>query len=130
MKTKAPLRYSAEFKTKVVFELLLSGISLQELSSKYEVSIENINAWKKQMIESASAIFSTRKSSQKDEKEIKILEKKRDVLKKSIDAIQRKNANAESQGKHYYVPQDILHQFIAPTNRPSQIKNSYIPLIS
>lgn len=126
MKTRALLNDSAEFKTKVVFELLLSGISLQELSLKYKVSVENINAWKQQMIQSASTIFSKRKSSQNDEKEIKLFEKKRDALKKSIDAIERKNAN----DKHYYVPQELSQRSITPTNRNSQIKSSYIPLIS
>lgn len=126
MKTKTPLSYSVEFKTKVVFELLLSGISLKELAAKYEVSVEMIHSWEKQMIESASVIFSKRRSSQKNEKEIKLLEKKRDTLKKSIDAIERKNTKEKCQGKHYYyVSQEISQQCI-PTNRNC----NYIPLIS
>ncbi len=121
MKTETRLSYSVEFKTKVVFELLLSGVSLQELSDKYQVSVQSINCWKKQMIESASTIFSTRKSSQKDEKEIRMLEKRREVLKKSINCIQQKNG---------YSPKDISQYTIFPTNRDLRIKNIYLPLIS
>lgn len=121
MKTETRLNYSAEFKTKVVFELLLSGMSLQELSDKYHVSVQSISSWKKQMIESASTIFSTRKTSQKDEKEIKMLEKRREVLKKSIDSMQQKNV---------YPPKDIVQHTIFPTNRDLRLKNIYLPLIS
>lgn len=128
MKTKNKLNYSAEFKTKVVFELLLSGASLQELSDKYDVSIQSINAWKKQMIESASVIFATRKSSEKEAKEIKTLQKKRDMLKKSIDSLQRQNANAHCE--HYSLAKEVSQHLILPTNRHSQLKNSYMPLIS
>lgn len=128
MKTKNQLSYSAEFKTKVVFELLLSGVSLQELSDKYNVNIQSINDWKKQMIESASVIFSTRKSSEREAKEIKTLQKKRDMLKKSIDSLQRQNANVHCE--HYSLAKEVSQHLILPTNRHSPIKNIYMPLIS
>lgn len=127
MKTKVQSDYSAEFKTKVVFELLLSGASIEEISDKHHVSTEMIHAWKKQMIESASVIFSTRKSSEKEAKEIKTLQKKRDMLKKSIDTLQKENTTHHEQ---YSASKERSQHLIVPTNRHSHVKNVYIPLIS
>tara|TARA_B100000809_G_C15011008_1_gene484942 strand:+ start:291 stop:569 length:279 start_codon:yes stop_codon:yes gene_type:complete len=60
MKTSR-IKFSSNFKTKVVLEALKEKSTLQELSSKYELQSTQISKWKKEFIENASASFDSKK---------------------------------------------------------------------
>jgi len=46
--------YSADFKAKVVLEVLENEKSINEIASKYSLLPKNIQNWKKQFLENAS----------------------------------------------------------------------------
>lgn len=64
MKTRK--KHTAEFKTKVVLELLSERYTLQEVARKYEVHPNQIARWKNVFLENASSIFSKGSDHSKD----------------------------------------------------------------
>jgi putative transposase len=76
--------YSAQFKAKVVLELLEDGKTINELASKYNILPKSIHQWKKQFFENASLAFENAIPAKKykdviEEKELKI-----DALSKAL----------------------------------------------
>lgn len=65
---KKRTNYPAEFKTKVVLEILSEESTLNELAAKYEVSPVVLSLWKKEFLERASEVF--RKGPSASEKEL------------------------------------------------------------
>ena len=49
--------YSADFKAKLVLEVLESEKTLNEIASKYEVLPKSLQDWKKQFLENVSLAF-------------------------------------------------------------------------
>ena len=49
--------FSAEYKTKVVLELLESEITISQLSKKYAIMPKTIQNWKKQCLSNAAMAF-------------------------------------------------------------------------
>ncbi len=49
--------YSADFKAKVVLELLGSGQTLNEVASKYKLLPKNLQNWKRQFVKNMSLAF-------------------------------------------------------------------------
>ena len=49
--------FSAEYKTKVVLELLESQVTISQLSKKHEITPKTIQNWKKQFLINASMAF-------------------------------------------------------------------------
>ena len=49
--------YSAEFKSKVVLEILEGEKTLNEIASKYDLLPKNIQNWKRQFLDNASLAF-------------------------------------------------------------------------
>jgi transposase-like protein len=56
-------KHSAEFKAKVALEAAKETKTLNELASQYEVHPAQISQWKKQLLESMAAVFSSQKKS-------------------------------------------------------------------
>lgn len=91
--------YSAEFKSKIVLELLSGQHTLNELADKYQIAPATLSSWNKQFQEHAVEIFQRDPSDQErilEEKaqEIAILQQKvgqltieRDWLKKKSDEV-------------------------------------------
>jgi putative transposase len=50
-------RYTAEFKTKVVLEVLREEQTVNEIASKYELSPVMISRWKAEFLDRASTVF-------------------------------------------------------------------------
>jgi len=50
-------KYSSDFKTKVVLEVLREEHTVNELASKYQVNPRNIQMWRKQFLENTSMVF-------------------------------------------------------------------------
>ena len=76
--------YSADFKAKVVLELLSEGATLNQTASKYEITQQSLLAWKKQFLENASQAFESSKRSSEYKKEIEELQATNDKLAKAL----------------------------------------------
>lgn len=127
MKTETRLNYSAEFKTNVVFELLRTGASVHDIAYKYHISAQSIGRWKKQIMGSAATIFAPISSQQEQKKEIKLLQKKRQLLQKKIASLCMQKETIPQQCNAF---QESVHQWILPTNSRCSMKNIYLPLTS
>lgn len=79
--------YSADFKAKVVLELLSNDATLNQIASKYEVTPQSILSWKKQFLENASQAFESSKMSSEYKKEIDELQKENDQLAKTLGKV-------------------------------------------
>ena len=76
--------YSADFKAKVVLELLSEGSTLNQIASKYEITQQSLLSWKKQFLENASQAFESSKMSSEYKKEIQELQATNDKLAKAL----------------------------------------------
>lgn len=90
MKTRK--KHTAEFKTKVVLEVLSERYTVQELGRKFDLHPNQITRWKTQFLENASSIFSGRadqpkKQEGEEERLYKIIGQQKveiDFLKKAL----------------------------------------------
>ena len=66
-------KFTAAFKAKVAIEALRERESLSSLSSKYELSHEQISKWKREFLEKSELVFTLEEPERKVEKEIQKL---------------------------------------------------------
>ena len=59
-------RFSSQLKLKVSLEALRGDLTIQEISSKYEVSPAQIHRWKKQVQDQGASLFDCPKSLKND----------------------------------------------------------------
>lgn len=123
MKMQTRLQYSAEFKTKIIFELLLTDVSPQKLALKHHISTTSIFRWKKQLIQSASTIFGKPKVTHDEKREIQKLQHKKEMLQHKIKSL---NAEKKDQVLHLRINEQPLF----PTNDCAHVRKSYLPLTS
>ena len=76
--------YSAEFKSKVVLELLSGDKTVAQLSSKYEITAKSLTDWKKQFLENASLAFDLSGATKAYKDEIDELKEENDALAKKL----------------------------------------------
>ena len=76
--------FSAEYKTKVVLELLDSEVTISQLSKKYEITPKTIQNWKKQFLSNASMAFEPSKVVSEYKTEIEELKSENDELAKAL----------------------------------------------
>ena len=79
--------YSADFKAKVVLELLESDKTISELSSHYELLPKNILNWKKQFLENMSLAFDKSAVVKEYKDEIVELREESDKLAKTLGKV-------------------------------------------
>jgi len=79
--------YSADFKAKVVLEILSGDSTLNQIASKYEITPQSLLSWKKQFLENASQAFESSKMSSEYKKEIDELERQNDQLAKTLGKV-------------------------------------------
>jgi transposase-like protein len=60
-------KFSAAFKAKVVIEALKEQMTIQELSSKFEVHPNQISTWKSEFLSNSSAVFENTNSKPKED---------------------------------------------------------------
>lgn len=79
-------KFSAAFKAKVVLEALKEKETLQQLSSKFEVHVNQITQWKREFLNHAEDVFSTKKADEKSADE-----QEKDALYSKIGRLQTEN---------------------------------------
>lgn len=77
-------RYSAEYKSKIVLELLSSGQTVAQIASKYEITAKSLGDWKKQFLENASLAFDVSGATRAYKDEIEELKDQNDELAKTL----------------------------------------------
>jgi putative transposase len=76
--------YSAEFKTKVVLELLREEESAAAIASRYGVTVQTLNQWKKKFLRNASLAFDVGEATKEYRQKIEKLQKENEVLAKTL----------------------------------------------
>ena len=79
--------YSADFKAKLVLELLEGDKTLNEIASKYEVLPKSLQDWKKQFLSNASLAFDKSAVVKEYKEQICELEKQSDSLAKKVGTL-------------------------------------------
>lgn len=88
--------YTAEYKSKVVLEILSEQSTINEIAAKYSISPVVLSRWKKEFVERASEVF--KKGPSENEKELEIskdhiaeLERKVGQLTYEVDWMKKKS---------------------------------------
>jgi putative transposase len=76
--------YSAEFKAKLVLQVLEGEKTLNEIASQYEVLPKNLQNWKKQFLENMSLAFDKSAVVKEYKQEIENLQKEKDRVAKKL----------------------------------------------
>lgn len=76
--------YSADFKAKLVLEVLEGEKTLNEIASAYEIIPKNLINWKKQFLENMSLAFDKSVVVKEYKAEIEVLQKDKDALAKKV----------------------------------------------
>jgi len=76
--------YSAEFKAKVVLEVLEAELTLNQIASKYELLPANVKNWKKMFLENMSLAFDKSAVVKEYKEEIETLKKDKDSMAKKV----------------------------------------------
>jgi len=83
MSTKRKI-YSAEFKAKIVLEVLEGNETLNQIASKYELLPANVKNWKKMFLENMSLAFDKSAVVKEYKEKIEILQKDKDSMAKKV----------------------------------------------
>jgi len=76
--------YSAEFKAKVVLEVLEAELTLTQIASKYELLPANVKNWKKMFLENMSLAFDKSTVVKEYKEKIEVLQSSNDSLAKKV----------------------------------------------
>lgn len=76
--------FSAEFKSKVVLEMLTTEQTVAQIASKYEISAKSLIDWKKQFLDNASLAFDISGTTKTYKERIDELETENDSLAKKL----------------------------------------------
>ena len=76
--------YSADFKAKLVLEVLEGEKTVNEIASKYEILPTSLKNWKKQFLENMSLAFDKSTVVKEYKDEIEVLQKDNDALAKKV----------------------------------------------
>ena len=83
MSTKRKV-YSADFKAKLVLEVLEGEKTINEIASKYEIIPNNLKNWKKQFLENMSLAFDKSAVVKEYKDEIETLKTEKDSIAKKL----------------------------------------------
>jgi transposase-like protein len=88
---KGRRKFTAAFKAKVALEAIKERESIRSLSSKYELTPEQISKWKRELLEKSALVFTLEQPDEKSDKEIRRLKEiigdlhvQNDFLKKNL----------------------------------------------
>ena len=118
--------YSAEFKSKLVLEVLEGELTLNEIASKYEILSNNLKNCKKQFLENMSLAFDKSAVVKEYKEEIAQLQKSSDALAKKVGTLTIERDWLEGkQG----TPQKMFHNRETPNvSHLTHLGTLYLPL--
>jgi putative transposase len=93
-------RYTAEFKTKIVLEVLREEQTLNQIAAKYELNPQMISQWKRQFLKDAPAVFENKNSSERKLK--KELEEKESNYQKIVGQLSYEIDWLKHTNMHFY----------------------------
>jgi transposase-like protein len=73
-------QYSAEYKTKLVLEILKEEKQIGEIAAEHEISPNQLRNWKREFLENATRVFSESKQEKELRAKEKLMNKERDEL--------------------------------------------------
>ncbi len=76
--------YSAEFKAKLVLEVIEGAESLEAIASRNQINPNMLRTWKKEFVENAARVFSESKDQREARRKEDELKKERDKMYKTI----------------------------------------------
>lgn len=76
--------YSAEFKAKIVLEVVEGNKTLNEIATKYELLPKNVQNWKKQFLDNASLAFDKSAAVKEYKDEIDTLKKDKNMMARKV----------------------------------------------
>jgi putative transposase len=79
--------FTAEFKAKVVLELLEGDKTVNEIASKYDLLPKSLQQWKKQFLENAVLAFDKSVVVKEYKKRLRLLKKKKTQWQKSSERL-------------------------------------------
>jgi len=85
--SKKRVTYSADFKAKVVLEILDGEQTLNEIASKHNLLPKNLQNWKKQFLENASLAFDKSAVVKEYKEEIERLRREKDATSKKLGEV-------------------------------------------
>ena len=50
-------KFTSKFKTKVVLEALKERATTKEIAQRFEISVQQVNLWKREFLQDASTVF-------------------------------------------------------------------------
>ena len=63
-------KYSAEYKAKIVLEILKEELSISEIASRENINKNQLQNWKREFIENSARVFSQNKIEKESKKEV------------------------------------------------------------
>ena len=68
-------KFTSKFKTKVVLEALKERLTTKEIAQRFDISVQQVNLWKREFLSEAETIFSkgTSQKSESEQKEDRLL---------------------------------------------------------
>tara|TARA_E500000318_G_C3493653_1_gene185461 strand:- start:502 stop:777 length:276 start_codon:yes stop_codon:yes gene_type:complete len=64
-------KFTSKFKTKVVLEALKERVTTKEIAQRFEISVQQVNLWKREFLEDAPTVFDKGKTTKKSDAELK-----------------------------------------------------------
>ena len=64
-------KFTSKFKTKVVLETLKERSTTKQIAQRFEISVQQVNLWKREFLQDASSVFDKAKTSKKSDAELK-----------------------------------------------------------
>lgn len=96
--------YSAEYKTKIVLELLREEKELGQLAAEYEINPNLLRNWKKEFLEGASRVFDESRRERELRKKEQTLDEERDRLMKTIGQLTVERDWLQRNCEQYFGP--------------------------
>jgi transposase-like protein len=84
-------QYTAEYKAKVVLEVLLEEKHLSEIASRENLSRTQLQNWKREFIENAALVFAQNKVEKDAKQRLQVVQEREDDLMKKVGQLTIEN---------------------------------------
>jgi len=84
-------QYTAEYKAKIVLEILREEHTVSEIGAREEVSAKQLHNWKKEFLDNAAKAFSSSKAEKAAKKEVEQRQEEKEALEKKVGQLAVEN---------------------------------------